>query len=68
MIDTRDYFLEVSRYIHLNPVEAKMVRSPKDYRWSSYFAYISYEVNPHITTAKILSPFPGRRKKVTVNL
>ena len=28
--------LEVSRYIHLNPVRAKMVGSPENYMWSSY--------------------------------
>ena len=28
--------LEVSRYIHLNPVRAKMVDSPEKYMWSSY--------------------------------
>lgn len=28
--------LEASRYIHLNPVKAKIVSSPCDYRWSSY--------------------------------
>lgn len=28
--------LEISRYIHLNPVRAKMVDFPEDYPWSSY--------------------------------
>lgn len=28
--------LEVSRYIHLNPVRAKIVDSPEKYMWSSY--------------------------------
>jgi putative transposase len=31
--------LEVSRYIHLNPVEAKMVRKPEHYPWSSYYLF-----------------------------
>lgn len=30
------YFLQTSRYIHLNPVKAKMVEHPEDYLWSSY--------------------------------
>jgi putative transposase len=63
IIDTSDYFLDVSRYIHLNPVEAKMVKSPKDYRWSSYLAYVSDYVNPHITTTKKLSYFPEPQKE-----
>ena len=30
------YFLQTSRYIHLNPVKARMVTHPEDYLWSSY--------------------------------
>jgi len=29
------YFLRLSRYIHLNPVEAGIIKSPFSYRWSS---------------------------------
>jgi putative transposase len=63
LIDSAEYLLEVSRYIHLNPVEARMVKSPKDYRWSSYFAYITSIENPHVITAKILSHFPEPKKE-----
>ena len=58
LIEETDYFLEVSRYIHLNPVEANMVKYPEEYPWSSYLAYISDYANPRITTTKILSHFP----------
>ena len=34
------YLLELSRYIHLNPVRVKAVRDPAKYRWSSYHAYL----------------------------
>ena len=34
------YLLELSRYIHLNPVRVKAVRDPAKYRWSSYRAYL----------------------------
>jgi REP element-mobilizing transposase RayT len=34
------YFLEVSRYIHLNPVKAKIVRNPLEYAYSSYGAFV----------------------------
>ncbi|MCQ6274690.1 transposase [Bacillus sp. V3B] len=63
LIDTVDYQLEVSRYIHLNPVDAKMVKSAENYRWSSYVAYIFNETNPHVTTHKILSYFPNPQKE-----
>jgi putative transposase len=38
-IDSEDYFLACCRYIELNPVRARMVRHPRDYRWSSYRAH-----------------------------
>ena len=34
--DIDAYTKELSRYIHLNPVRAKMVELPDDYEWSSY--------------------------------
>lgn len=40
LIEDEIYFLEVSRYIHLNPVKAKMVREPQAYEYSSYQVYI----------------------------
>ncbi len=40
IISHDEYFLNVSRYIHLNPVEAKIVEHPKCYRWSSYQYFI----------------------------
>ena len=36
LIEDERYFLEVSRYIHLNPVKAQMVREPLGYEYSSY--------------------------------
>ncbi|MFB3163829.1 transposase [Neobacillus sp. 179-J 1A1 HS] len=63
LINSSDYLLEVSRYIHLNPVEAKMVKSPKDFLWSSYTAYISESADPLITTTKILSYFSEPQKE-----
>src|SRR3989338_3441126 len=35
LIDQDSYFLQLSRYIHLNPVKAKLSANPEDYRWSS---------------------------------
>ena len=36
IVDSDEYFLQCCRYIELNPVKAKMVIRPADYRWSSY--------------------------------
>jgi len=30
------YFLQTSRYIHMNPVKAKITAHPEDYPWRSY--------------------------------
>ncbi|WP_071393461.1 transposase [Bacillus tuaregi] len=59
LIDSLQYFLEASKYIHLNPLEAEMVLSPESYPWSSYKAYLSPQhPDPLVTTNKILSYFP----------
>jgi len=34
------YLLELSRYVHLNPVRAGIVKDPEEYTWSSYLGYI----------------------------
>lgn len=41
LIEDDSYFLEVSRYIHLNPVKAQIVTKPQDYRYSSYDLFVS---------------------------
>lgn len=38
VVDRDSYGLELCRYIVLNPVRAKMVKRPQDWRWSSYRA------------------------------
>ena len=39
LIDSDAYLLRCQRYIELNPVRARMVAMPGDYRWSSYHAH-----------------------------
>ncbi len=46
LIEAGEYALELSRYIHLNPVRAGMVTRPEEYRWSSYNSYIGQSVAP----------------------
>lgn len=38
LVEKESYLLELSRYIVLNPVRARMVRAAKDWPWSSYRA------------------------------
>lgn len=39
-VEDEQYLLTVVRYIHQNPVKAKIVKNVNDYRWSSYNEYI----------------------------
>jgi REP element-mobilizing transposase RayT len=40
IIEDKNGMIEVSRYIHENPVEAKMVKRAEHYPWSSYYLYM----------------------------
>jgi len=59
-VDADAYLLELTRYIHLNPVRAGMVKEPEDYPWSGHRAYLGSEVIPWLTTDWGLSQFSKR--------
>jgi len=40
LIDSDESLMQVSRYIHLNPVKANLVKRPEDWEFSSYLNYI----------------------------
>lgn len=40
LVQKDNYFLHVSRYIHLNPVQANLCRFPEEYPYSSLMEYI----------------------------
>ena len=46
VVEKDAYLLELSRYIHLNPVRARMVERPEAYPWSSYGSYLSSKTSP----------------------
>jgi len=48
LIDHDSYLLELSRYVHLNPVRAEMVKTPRDYPYSSYRSFVSKEKGEEI--------------------
>lgn len=43
LVDESRYLRELIRYIHLNPVRAKLVSDPKDFIWSSHRCYLQLE-------------------------
>lgn len=55
LIDGDAYAIELSRYIHLNPVRAGIVGVPEDYLWMSYRYYTGENVPDWLTTDFILS-------------
>lgn len=44
-IDTREYLLKCLNYIHMNPVKAKIVKTPQEYKYSSYNNFIKKSGN-----------------------
>ncbi|MDZ4185471.1 MAG: transposase [Desulfuromonadales bacterium] len=46
LVERDAYVDELSRYIHLNPVRAKIVATPAEYPWSSYRAYAGLDPAP----------------------
>ncbi|HEY8890497.1 MAG TPA: transposase [Clostridium sp.] len=54
--------LTTSRYIHLNPFRAKMVKMPEEYEWSSYKIYIGEEKDKLISSETILLYFKEDNK------
>lgn len=55
VVEKDSYLVELSRYIHLNPVRARMTDRPEDYPWSSYSCYITKKKSGILTTDLILS-------------
>ncbi len=60
VVEKESYLLELARYIVLNPVRAQMVRSARDWRWSSYRATAGQVEPPEFLTTKWLLAQFGR--------
>ena len=64
IVNADEYLQVLARYIHLNPVRAKLVRKPEDYRWSSYNTLIGKAKEPEwLEKNCLLSYFHKTRKK-----
>jgi putative transposase len=59
LVDHDAYLLELVRYIHLNPVRARMVRDPARYLWSGHRAYLGNVALPWLTTESVLAQLGG---------
>lgn len=63
IVDKDEYLVTLSRYIHLNPVRAKIVQRPEDYRWASYRSYIDKAKSPSVNITDTLSCFSNSMSK-----
>ena len=61
LVDKDNYLLEVSRYIHLNPVAARIVERPQDYGWSSYGSYLKGKGILGLKAVAVLGYFSGSK-------
>ena len=62
LIEKETYFLEVLRYVVLNPVRARMVRRPESYSWSSHGAVIGEAAAPEwLAVDDVLAQFGPER-------
>jgi putative transposase len=62
LVEKESYLLELCRYVVLNPVRAKIVKNPRDWRWSSYPATVGLQPVPEWLTVDWILSHWGSRK------
>ncbi len=64
VVQKETYLLELTRYVVLNPIRARIVRRLENWPWSSYRAVAGFDASPQwLDTDWLLSQFGKRRKK-----
>ena len=63
LCQTDRYLGELVRYIHLNPVRARMVKRPEDYEYSGHRAYIGRDTSGLVDTEPVLRHFGGTKAR-----
>jgi putative transposase len=67
-VRTELHFLNVVRYIDLNPVAAGIRKRPEDWRWSSFRAHVGLERGPaFLATAEFFKYFGITRQQAIAN-
>ncbi len=63
LVEKDSYLRELARYVVLNPVRARLVKRPEQWRWSSYRAIAGMDAAPPwLATDWLLGQFARRRK------
>ncbi len=61
VVDADEYLLAVVRYIHLNPVGARLARQAEEYMWSSHGDYLSgSKTVPWLSRGEVLEHFGSK--------
>lgn len=64
LIDKNSYLLQVVRYIHLNPVQARIVKEPAAHPWTSHRYYAGKGGGPAgLVVEEVLGQFHKRRRQ-----
>ena len=62
LVQANVYLASVIRYIHLLPIQEKLVAQPEDFQWSSHSAYLRSHPNmPWLHVQDMLKEFGSRR-------
>jgi hypothetical protein len=61
LVQADEYAKELSRYIHLNPVRARLAQLPEQYPWSSYSYYIGQERAPQWLRIDFILGYFGKK-------
>lgn len=67
LVDDIDYLKELIRYIHLNPVRAKIVSNPENYLWSSHRVYLGVDQLVWLSSDRVLNKFHSIREYAVSN-
>ena len=68
LVQNGAYIRRLARYIHLNPVEAKLVTQPEHYQWSSYNGYLERSEYTWLHTDRVLSHFGATRAEAIAEM
>jgi REP element-mobilizing transposase RayT len=64
IVQTNEYGLWLSRYIHRQAVDAGLVESPRDYEWTSYLSYLGIAPIGFLKPGVILDQFGRGRQGI----
>jgi len=67
VVETDNYLFAVLRYIHQNPLKARMVTRLEDYVWSSYCEYLGLKTDHYVDKDFILMLFNEDRNKAVAD-